>query len=356
MKPVKLGNRIIGDDQPVFVTFEAGPTHSGVESAKRLISHAANAGADAIKFQIIDPDRLVADKKLQFEYEILIDKFNGKTKKVSESLYELLKKRSLSSEEWKSLKKHADDLELSFFATVGFDDELQMMLDIGCDSIKIASADVNYLPFIREVARSGVCIQIDTGSSTIEEIETAIDAILSENNERIIIHHCPSGYPARLDSINLRIISTLKKLFPYPIAFSDHTPGRDMDIAAIALGANLVEKTITEDRTTPSVEHLMSIEPDEMVQFVKCVKDMHIAFGQSRKILQPEELEKRQNIRRSVFLVQNVKAGDKLKDAKVEFRRPGDGLTPDQYELMVDACFSRDIQTGTKLIASDLIV
>src|SRR6266480_306324 len=244
---LKIGPRLVGDGQSCFITYEAGPTHDGLATAKKLVKAAADAGADAIKFQILDPERLVADKKQLFSYEILTDRKTGARKEKSEPLYDILKRRSLSHLEWKELKGYSDSLGLAFFATVSFESEVDFLVELGCDSIKIASADVNHYPLIEYAARTGISLQLDTGNSTLGEIEAAVDRIVRAGNERIIIHHCPSGYPARRDGINLRVIQTLKAMFPYPAAFSDHTPGWDMDIAALCLGANMLEKTITLD-------------------------------------------------------------------------------------------------------------
>jgi sialic acid synthase SpsE len=245
---VTIGDREIGAGAPCFITFEAGPTHNGFESAKRLVKLAAEAGADAVKFQILDPDRLIADRKMLFSYEILVDRSTGATETVSEPLYDILARRAMSHNEWRALKRHADECGVAFFATVGFPEEIDLLEELKCDSIKIASADVNHLPLIRRAAHSGMCVQLDTGSSSIGEIEAAVDQIRAAGNDNIIVHHCPSGYPARLSSINLNVIPTLKRMFPYPIGYSDHTPGWEMDVAALALGADLIEKSITEDR------------------------------------------------------------------------------------------------------------
>jgi len=346
---VRFGERAVGEGEPVFITFEAGATHDGFETAARLVEHAAEAGADAVKFQILDPERLVADRDMLFQYEVLVDRETGRTETVSEPLYDLLARRTLTREEWRRLKRRSDTLGLAFFATVSFDDEVDFLQALGCHSVKIASADVNHLPLIRRAARTGMCLQLDTGSSTLGEIERAVDVIRAEGNEDVIIHQCPSGYPARLESINLRVIQTLKQMFAYPVAYSDHTPGWDMDIAAVALGANLVEKTITEDRTTRSVEHVMSIEPGEMRAFVAAVRQVETALGHPRRVLHAAELERRSRVRRSVFLARDAGAGARLGDLAVEFRRPGDGLAPDLYEQLLDARLTRDLPAGTKL-------
>jgi len=352
---IKIGGKKIGDNQPCFITFEAGPTHDSEESAKKLATLVAENGGDAIKFQIIDPDRLIADKNQLFSYEILVDRKTGSTKTVSEPLYDILCRRALSHGEWKNVKKHCDELGISFFATIGFEDEIAFLEELNCDSIKIASADVNHWPLIRKAAKTGLCIQLDTGNATIGEIEAAVDVVKSEGNNNIIIHNCPSGYPARIESINLNIISTLKKMFIYPIAFSDHTPGWHMDIAALAKGADLLEKSITENRMTRSVEHIFSLEPADMKQFVDIVREVEIGFGTDRRILHPEELKKRDAIRRSVYLKTAVQKGEKLTSDLVEFRRPGYGIGPDQFESLVGKRFRKDLLPDTILTFEDLV-
>ncbi len=351
---VKINNTIIGDGYPCYITFEIGPTHDGLDSAKRLIKHAANAGANAVKFQISDPDREVSDKTQMFSYGILKNRETGEIETVEEPLYDLLKKRSLADEQWIELKKYSDELGIDFFSTVDFKENIELLVKLGCHSIKIGSADVNHFPLIRQAAKTGLCIQLDTGMATLGEIERAVDVVRSEGNENIIIHHCPSGYPARLDSINLKIIKTLKKMFSYPIAFSDHTPGNEMDIAAVVLGANMIEKTITEDRMTPSVEHVMSIEPNEMKDFVRTIREVEIGLGTGRRVMHSEEIKKRNALRRSVFLIEPAKKGQRLGDCKVEFRRPGFGVHSDQFEFLKNNILVRDIDSGQIIQFSDL--
>jgi sialic acid synthase SpsE len=352
---VTIGGRAIGDGEPCFVTFEAGATHAGVESAKRLVEAARAAGADAVKFQILDPDRLVADRAQPFAYEVLADRATGRREAVSEPLYDILKRRALSWDQWRAVKAHADALGLAFLATVGFEDEIELVAGMGSASIKIASADIDHVPLIRRAARTRLVIQIDTGNATLGEIEAAVDAILAEGNERIVIHHCPTGYPARADAINLAVIGTLRRMFPFPIAYSDHSPSHAMDVAALALGANLVEKTITEDRATRGVEHVMSLEPDEAKAFVATLREVEAALGQPRRTFTSEDDRKRRAVRRSAYLARAGRAGDRLGDLAIDYRRPGFGLSPATIAKSPGARLARDLPAGHRLQPDDLI-
>ena len=357
MRQAKIGNQWVGDSHPCFITFEAGPTHSGLKSAIELATRAAESGANAIKFQVFDPDRLIHDKEQLFSYKILVDKDSGEAREVSEPLYELFKRRALTKSEWVKLSEHCKHLGLAFFATVGFEDELDFMVELGCDSIKIASSDVNHIPLLRAAGRSGVNVQLDTGSSDIGEIKEAVEILESEGCQSIIIHQCPSGYPARLESIYLKMIGTLRSTFErWPIAYSDHTPDMDMDIAALALGANLIEKTITSDRCIPSVEHMFSLEFSEMRNFIDRLRDIEKAMGDTFRPLSDEQKLARQKLRRSPYVNQTVKQDSLLRDIPVTFKRPGYGIDPGEWERLSEsgARVSRDIEAGT-IITLDCI-
>lgn len=351
---LQIGSRLVGDGNPCFITFEAGPTHDGLATARQLVKAAADAGADAVKFQILDPERLVADRKQIFSYEILVDRRTGARKEKSEPLYDILKRRSLSRAEWKELKAYSDSLGLAFFATVSFESDVDLLAELRCDSIKIASGDVNHFPLIEYAARTGISLQLDTGNSTLGEVEAAVEVIVRTGNERIIIHHCPSGYPARRDGINLRVLQTLKAMFPYPAAFSDHTPGWDMDIAALCLGANMLEKTITLDRTTPSVEHIMSLEGEDIDRFVTAIRDVEAAFGSPRRIMHEAEVRKRDLVRRSIFLKRAVRAGELLHREDLDFRRPGTGIAPTELARVLGRRLRSDKSAGDMLRDEDL--
>ena len=351
-RTLQIAGRSLGDHAPCFITFEAGPTHDGVETAIRLVREAAYSGADAVKFQIFDADKLVQDKKQHFQYSVLVDKDTNETKEISEPLYDILKRRQLTHAEWKKVKSEADSLGIAFFATVGFEEDLCLLQDIGCHSVKIASADVNHFPLLRLAARSGMNVQIDTGNAELDEIVQAVSFLESQGCNSIIIHQCPSGYPARIPSICLNMIKSLKKVFPrYPIAYSDHTPDADMDIAAVALGANLIEKTITFDRCTPSVEHIFSLEPADMRSFIKRIRDVELALGSPSRTLTVEQKHKRALLRRGSYLVRDVSAGDLVQLDDITFRRPCRGLAPDVLDSYVaQGCiYSQNLVSGTEL-------
>lgn len=351
---ITLGTRRVGQGEPCFITFEAGPTHDGLASALELVRQAGVAGADAVKFQIIDADRLVADRQQLFSYEVLVDRASGRRETVQEPLYDILKRRELKLEEWHQVKAAADAAGLAFFATVSFFEDLEFLMEVGAHSVKIASSDINHLPLIRAAARTGMNVQLDTGNATLGEVEAAVDTIVAEGNDSIIIHQCPSGYPARLPSIQLRMIQTLHQMFPFPIAFSDHTPGWEMDIAAVALGADLLEKTITLDRCTRSVEHIFSLEGTEQTAFIAAIRDLETALGEPRRSFSPEERHKRLATRRSVFLGRGKRAGENITVEDLDYRRPGYGIPPTDTDRIVGLTAAVDLEAGAMLKWTDL--
>ena len=353
---IKSGNTVTQiDENRVFITFEAVTGQDiSFEASKELITIAAEAGADSIKFQLLEADKTMGEDAVH-SYKILVDKEKEIYEDKEEGLREVLKRRELKKEEWIDLKYFADKKGLKFFCTALFPEDVDFLVnELNIDTIKIASGDINNLPFMRYVSQKKVSIQIDTGSGNIWEIERAV-RVIEEKNRDIVIHHCPTGYPAKLESINLNMIPTLKLMFPdYTIAFSDHSPGWDMDIAAIALGAKMVEKTITLDRTTPCVEHCFSLEPHEAGNFVKAIRDLEIALGRSSRVLPPSYLENRKRVRRSVFTRKDLTKGDELTWDNITFRRPGYGISPPDVDLFIGKKVKRDILEGQMLNVNDI--
>lgn len=352
MNNVVINNKPLNYDK-VHIVLEAGPTHNGIKSAKNLVDIAVKSGADSIKFQTLDTDRLMADKKIEFEYSILKKESDGELKysSIKEPLYDILKRRELNFDEWRALKKYADDKGIHLFTTACYKEEVDFLVDeLKIDSIKINSSDINQIDLIKYVAKKGINIQLDTGSSDLWEIEKAVIAVEEEGNQNIIIHHCPSGYPARLESINLRMITTLKKMFPnYLVAFSDHSPGWEMDLAAVSLGAGMVEKTITLDRFTKSCEHSYSLEENEIINFIGAIKDLQVALGEYRRIIPKEIREKRKNTRRSPYALRDIPQGTIISRNDFDFRRPGKGLSEDEFNILLGTQISKKLLKGDVL-------
>lgn len=310
------------------IVFEAGPTHSGIDEALKLVDVASVAGADAIKFQLVDADRLVADREKLIGYSVLV---NGKMAERSESLHRILKRRELAKEDWHGLRDAAANEGLGFYCTACYEDEFDFLVeDLGVDAIKVASADIDNLPLLRYLAHypPAVEIHIDTGSANIWEVDRAVDLLSAP-----VIHHVPSGYPAHLPSIHLRVIQALRMMYPeHTIGFSDHSPGWEMDIAAIALGAQLVEKTITLDCRRPEIEHSFSLEPEDAKTFVSRIEDLEVALGSTRRTIPEYILWNRQGYRRGIYLSKPVREGERIEE--VELRRPrlDDGIPPEFLE------------------------
>jgi N,N'-diacetyllegionaminate synthase len=352
----EIAGRKIGEGYPVYIVLEAGATHTGLESAKKLVDVAAEAKVDAIKFQMLDAERLMGEKDVLFSYKILSDRDRNTTETVEEPLYEILKRRVLTRDEWRNLKLHCDKRGIAFISTAVFPEEVNFLVDeLDAPSIKLSSGDINHLPLIKHMAQKKVNIQIDTGSSDLWEIEKAVGIIESCGNKNILIHLCPTGYPARLESIHLRMIGTLRTMFSeYAIAFSDHTAGWEMDIAAVALGAHLIEKTFTLDRTARSCEHMFSLEPQDVMRFVKAIRELEIALGNHRRVIPPEVKQGRLKVRRSVFLRRKMNKEETITFEDMDFRRPGHGIGPDEIDYVKGRKLKRRIQQGEMLRWEDV--
>lgn len=351
---MKFSNKEIGNNTPVFIVLEAGPTHYSLESALALVDVAADSGADAIKFQIGSAKKLIPDPTVMFTYTYLKNKATGETEEVTESLQEILLRRELSEEEWKNIAKHCKEKNITFFATVFDVDNLPLLWELGVECVKIFSADINYHYLLREAAKYDWIVQIDTGGATIAEVEQAIFVLEEAKCNKIIINHCPSGYPAHLESINLNVLTTLKQMFDYPIAFSDHNPGSTMDIAATALGVNMLEKTITLDRTIKSPEHIMSLEPDEVKSFVQTIREVEIALGKKRRFMSQTEKEKSKIGRRSIYAGEDIKKGAELTQKMFHYARPEKGVPAHLDYLLLGRTANRDIKKGELILLESI--
>jgi len=341
MRTVKIGRKQVGEGHPVFISLEAGATHAGLDSAKALCKAAAEAGADAVKFQTVRAaDLMTSDAKIEFE--------TAKGKK-SESVRGALERRELSFDDWKRLKDYCDKLKLAFISTPSGPETVDLLAEIGAAAIKVSMSDVNHRALIDYIARKKIPVILD-GRERFEDVEQAARICEGHGLHDIVIMHCPSGYPAQHAGIHLRAIRHIKEIFGYPVGYSDHSVGTAMNFAAIALGADLLEKTITADRATEAVEHYMSLEPRELAGFVKDVRAVEAALGDPRIIFSSRVNAEH---RRSIQAKRAIAKGATIRLEDLDFRRPGTRLPADRYEEIVGRKAARDIPAGEFLSPAD---
>ena len=262
MKKIKFGKRLIGPGEPCYIVFEGGGTHNGLDTAKRFVKAAAESGADAVKFQYVDSERLYHDKK-----NVKV-KFSTPTGSKEENRYEVSKKRMLTPDEWCELIAYCNECGITFFSTACFPEDVDFLVENSSVAIKINAGDSNHYYLIDYASRKCVPIILD-GRAKYDELERGVQICEENGNSNIIIMHCPPGYPARNDQVNLRVIRSLAETYHYPIGFSDHSRDKLMNFPAIVLGASMLEKTITLDKKTEAIEHYMSLEPQEAKEFVR---------------------------------------------------------------------------------------
>ena len=276
MRPVKIGDRLVGYGQPCFVVAEAGVNHNGdLKMAKRLIDAAQDAGADAVKFQNWITEEIVTSEVPKPTYQ---ENTTGK------SQYAMLRQLELSDADFEILAKHAKSREVVFLSTPEGEKCTDFIESLGVPAFKIGSADLTNHPHLTYVAKKGRPMIVSTGMATLEEVKEAVEAIERAGNDEIILLHCTSAYPARLQDANLLAMLTLRNELNLQVGYSDHTTGIGVAILAALLGASLIEKHLTLDRTLPGPDHKASLEPHEFKKLVKGIR-----FSE-KNIVSPDEV------------------------------------------------------------------
>ncbi len=334
IKKIKIGNKTIGKDGPVFIIAEVGINHDGnLRQAERLIIKAAKAGADAVKFQSFKAERLV--------------RRNG-------PFFKLFKDLELSERDHQHLFKVAGNEGIIFLSTPFDPESAQMLAELGVVAFKIASGDLTYLPLLESVARYRKPILLSTGMSTFSEIEGAIGVVKGTGNEQIVLLHCHSTYPAEIQKLNLRVILTLKQAFGLPVGFSDHTLGLAAPIIATTLGAVAIEKHFTLDKTLPGPDHSLSLEPEEMKRMIEELKVISASLGDGVKRVLDGEQEIQKLARRSIVAKEDLKQGTVLTKEVLEYLRPADGLPPKMVKLLLGRILKCDIPRGVVIKLEDV--
>jgi N-acetylneuraminate synthase len=328
--------RYIGDGYQPYIVAELNSSHNGkVETAMKMIDSAVECGCDCVKFQSWSAESLYSE-----EYY----KDNPISKRI-------VTKFSLNEEQMKELALYCIQKGVDFSSTPYSKSEVDFLVEqTSSPFIKIASMEINNLPFLKYIAETGMPMVLSTGMASLEEIKEAVAAIKRTGNTKLCILHCVSVYPADAAVINLNNIKLLQQTFPaYPIGYSDHTVGCEVAAAAVAMGSALIEKHFTLDNKRMGMDNNMATEPVEMTQLVGSCHRVFNALGSAERIILPEEAEQKIKMRRSLVAASNIVAGQIINQDDIEAKRPGDGLSPIEAESIIgkEACV--DIPKGYKL-------
>ncbi|MBI1826416.1 MAG: N-acetylneuraminate synthase family protein [Planctomycetes bacterium] len=343
-KTIRLGNRIIGENQPVFVIAEAGVNHDGsVEEAFRLVDAAVDAKADAVKFQVFQACDLTTPSTPTAKYQ-------SSSAEGAKSQRALLSRLELSIADFDRLKKKCDERKIIFLATPFGTEELDIVVRLGVPAIKIASTDLTNTILLAAAARTGLPLILSTGASTREEICSAAKLLRDkEAHERTTFLHCVSAYPTPIDSLNLRAIRKIQALTERPTGLSDHSTSIDSGAWAVAAGAFVIEKHLTMDRGASGPDHAMSLSPHEFTEYVAKIREVERALGTGEVGFQPLEADVRAVARRSVVANRSISRGEKITSDAITLKRPGTGIPPKDFQQVIGRTANRDIVSDAVL-------
>lgn len=346
---VKIGDRTIGEGHPCFIIAEASSNHGGdIERAKKMIEAAAWAGADAVKFQVFTAEKIAANTDdprtivRADEKAVFVDK--------DTKLIDLYRKNELPRDWLPELARYAKEKGIIFLATP-FDDEAVDQLEaIDVPAYKNASYELMDVPLLRKMATTKKPIILSTGMATLGDIEFALDTIKKVNDSKVIILHCNSTYPVPVENINLRAMKTMQDAFPKcPIGFSDHSLGIAIPLAAVAMGAHVIEKHYYLDDGVHTVDDKFSLTPQQLKEMVDGIRSIEKALGSTEK--KPSAIEEWEKVqaRRSLWVVKDIEEGEKISPDNVQSLRPGIGLPSQYYDVIMGKQVTRNLKAGKPL-------
>jgi len=321
----------------VFIIAEAGVNHNGsLDLAYQLIDVAKDVGADAVKFQTFKAENVVSRLADKAEYQ-------KKTTGSDKSQLEMIKKLEISFEDFKKLKKYCDKKGIMFLSTP-FDiqsiDFLYNLIDI----YKIPSGEIINLPYLKHIAAKNKPLIMSTGMANLGEVEEAINTIRAVNSEaQISLLHCTTNYPTLYEEVNLKAMQTLVAAFKLPVGYSDHTLGIEVPVAAVAMGAKIIEKHFTLDKNLPGPDHKASLEPAKLKEMVKAIRNIEKALGDGIKKPNKSENEIMKVARRSLIAIRDIRAGEIIKESDIAIKRPGTGILPKFKEIIIGMKLVNDI-------------
>ena len=340
---IDVSGHKVGVGQPVFVIAEAGVNHNGsLDKAYGLIDAAVAAGANAVKFQTFKTDLLVTLEAPKAAYQ-------QQTTDKTETQYEMLKRLELSVDAHRDLIAYCAKRNIIFMSTPFEENSADLLDNLGVPIFKIPSGEINNVPFLTYVAQMGKPIILSTGMSHLGEVELAVQTVRKTGNQELVLLHCVSNYPADALDVNLRAMQTMAVAFGCPVGYSDHTQGIEISLAAVALGACVIEKHFTLDRNLPGPDHEASLEPNELASLVAGIRNITSALGHGRKEPVANEIGSAAVIRKSLVAACDIPGGTVLNEKHIVIKRPGTGLLPTMHPFLVGRSTRIHISQGTLL-------
>lgn len=330
-----------------LIIAEAGVNHNGdLMMARQLINAAAKAGADIVKFQTFKADRLVTASAKKAAYQMV-------TTDADESQHEMIRQLELSEAMHEQLIAHCKLRGIEFFSTAFDIESLDYLMSLGMERIKIPSGEITNLPYLRRVGSFGKPVILSTGMSNLGEIEAALAVLEKAGMKRnqIFVLHCNTEYPVPMGEVNLRAMNSISQAFGVNIGFSDHTEGIEIAIAAVALGACIIEKHITLDRKLPGPDHSASIEPDELTRMVCSIRNLEVALGDGIKRPSASEMGNRLVARKSLVASRAIRQGELFSEQNLVAKRPGSGISPMLLDEMLGRPAPRDFAPDEQIQA-----
>lgn len=349
MEQLTIAGRVIGLAQPPYVIAEVGANHNGdMDLCRRIIDAAKECGASAVKFQSWSKGSLIGSAEFAR---------NTRYAKADPSVLTLEKaveRYQLTPDQHREVAEHCRKIGIPFFSSCFSKSEVDLLESLEVPAYKIASMDVNYLSLLDAVAATRKPVLLSTGMATLGEIETALLRLEAFGSGPVALLHCVSLYPCPPSDVNLRNIPMLRRAFGVPVGFSDHTSGAWAALAAAALGACIVEKHFTVDRGLEGWDHAISADPPELAAIVAGTGEVFQALGRSERVIGTAELEKRKAFRRRAVAARALRSGQKIAASDLDFKRPGNGIGPDQLDYAVGRTLLRDLGEDDELEWSDL--
>ena len=336
-----------------IIIAEAGVNHDGdIETAKRLIDVASDAGVDYVKFQTFKAERLVSPSAQKAKYQIKNDTSND------DSQLNMLKKLELSDADHKELISYCKSKKIKFFSTAFDDEGVSYLSSLNFDMFKIPSGELTNFPYLRAIAKTGLPVILSTGMANIDEIEKTINILVSYGTKKseITVLHCNTEYPTPMIDVNLKAMLTIKEKLGVSIGYSDHTLGIEVPIAAVALGAKVIEKHFTLDRNLKGPDHKASLEPNELKEMVKSIRNIEKAIsGNGIKEASLSEKKNKHIARKSIHLSKDVLSGSLITEENIISLRPGDGICTMNWMDVIGKQVNKDLKRFTKLSLEDLL-